>query len=569
MLIDSRNLPEGHTIKTDICIVGSGPAGITLARELANSSNHIALLESGGVTPDPDIQDLSRGNTVGDDFLSLQATRNRQVGGNSNVWSIKLDRLQNRQWEMGVRYIPLDDLDFQQRGWVPHSGWPINREDLLPYYEKAQQVARSGPFAYNSQAWSDHHIKPIEWADNSFTSKVYQFGPRQVFHQDHLEELRQSQGVNIYLYATAVELELRPNSQLIERIRYTNGTGKTYWVEARLFVIATGGIETAKLMLASNQHQPSGIGNENDLVGRFFMDHVLLDIGSLYPDSVGLFTQLAFYDKRQVDGYSVMGHLALQEETMAQNHLMNSTIVLFPRPNLRQTRGMAALKDLVEQGYLKKPLPQHWPLIAQKLFQVAGGLDHIATAAYVGKRYDQSLLPGFGRGGWAEHPHTHHRFKRFEVLLVTEQAPDPTNRVLLSRDRDALGIPRAELHWRWGQLNIESAKRIQDLFGNTVGKSGLGQFVAARREGQPYLPGPAGMAHHMGTTRMGTNPQTSVVNSDCRVHSVPNLYIASSSVFPTGGYANPTLTILALSLRLADHLKQQTGKTLALASLPG
>ena len=176
MLIDSRDLPEGYTIKTDICIVGSGPAGITLARELASSSNHVALLESGGLTPDPDIQDLSMGNTVGDDFLPLQATRNRQVGGNSNVWSIKLNRLQNRQWEMGVRYIPLDDLDFQQRDWVPHSGWPINHEDLLPYYEKAHQVARSGPFAYDSQAWLDNHVKPIEWADNSFTSKVYQLG---------------------------------------------------------------------------------------------------------------------------------------------------------------------------------------------------------------------------------------------------------------------------------------------------------------------------------------------------------------------------------------------------------
>lgn len=564
MLVDSRDLTEGHIVKTDVCIIGAGPSGITLARELANTSSHVTLLESGGVSQDPAIQDLSFGNTIGDDFLPLQITRNRQFGGNSNVWSIKLDRLENRHWQMGVRYVPLDNIDFQQRDWVPHSGWPIGREDLLPYYEKAQQVAHSGPFAYEPQAWSDRQVKPIEWAGDNFTSKVYQFGPRQVFYQDYLEELSHSQKVDIYLYATAVELELRPNSQVIERVRCTNSTGKTYWIEARLFVIATGGIETAKLMLASNQSQLSGIGNENDLVGRFFMDHVLLDIGSLYPASVELFAQSAFYDKRQVDGYSVMGHLALKEQTMAQNQLMNSTIVLFPRPDLRQTRAMAALKDLMEQGYLKKPLPQYWPLIAQKLLQVAGGLDHIATAAYLGKRYDQSLWPGFGRGGWAEQPHTHGRFKRFEVLLVTEQAPDPSNRVLLSRDRDALGIPRAELHWRWGQLNIDSARSIQDLFSDAVEKTGLGHFAAARRDGQPYLFGPAGMAHHMGTTRMGANPQTSVVNSDCRVHSVPNLYIASSSVFPTGGYANPTLTILALSLRLGDHLKQEMGKTLTL-----
>ncbi|MBU6230382.1 MAG: GMC family oxidoreductase [Cyanobacteria bacterium REEB459] len=559
MLVNSRDLSEGHIVKTDVCIIGSGPSGITLARELANSSSHVTLLESGGLFQDPAIQDLSEGKIVGDDFLSLKETRNRQFGGNSNVWSIKLDRSENRHWQMGVRYVPLDDIDFQQRDWVPYSGWPIGREDLLPYYGKAQQLAHSGPFVYEAQAWSDKQVKPIEWAGNNFTTKVYQFGPRQVFCQDYLEELSHSQKVDIYLYATAVELELRPNSQIIKRVQCTNSTGKTYWVEARLFVIATGGIETAKLMLASNQSHPSGIGNENDLVGRFFMDHVLLDIGNLYPASVELFSQLAFYDKRQVNGYSVMGHLALKEEVMAQNQLMNSTVILFPRPNLRQTKAMVAFKALVEQGYLKKPLPQNWPLIAKKFLQVAGGLDHIVTAAYLGKRYDQSPWPGFGRGGWAEQPHTHGRFKRFEVLLQTEQAPDPANRVVLSQDRDALGIPRAELHWRWGQLNIDSARRIQDLFSDVVEKTGLGHFSAARREGQPYLPGPAGMAHHIGTTRMSATPQTGVVNSDCRVHSVPNLYIASSSVFPTGGYANPTLTILALSLRLADHLKQNLG----------
>jgi choline dehydrogenase-like flavoprotein len=557
MLIDSHDLAEDHVIKTDVCIIGSGPSGITLARELAKSSSHVTLLESGGLSQDFAIQDLSIGHTIGDEFLPLQSTRNRQFGGNSNIWSIKLDRLENRNWQMGVRYVPLDTIDFQKRDWVPYSGWPIGREDLFPYYEKAHEVAHSGPFTYESDAWSDSHVKPIEWAGNNFTSKTYQFGPRHVFHQDYLEELRHNQKADIYLYATAVELELRPNSQVIERVRCTNSTGKNYWVEARLFVVTTGGIETAKLMLASNQSQPAGIGNENDLVGRFFMDHVLLDIGSLYPASVKLFAQSAFYDKRQVNGYSVMGHLAVKDQAMAQHHLMNSTIVLFPRPNLRQTKAMVALKDLIEQGYLKKPLPQYWPLMAQKLLQVAGGLDHIATAAYLGKRYDQSLWPGFGRGGWAEQPHTHHRFERFEVLLQTEQAPDPANRVVLSQDRDALGIPRAELHWRWGQVNIDSARHIQDLFGDAVEKTGLGRFAAARRDGQPYLPGPAGMAHHMGTTRMSATPQTGVVNSDCRVHSVPNLYIASSSVFPTGGYANPTLTILALSLRLADHLKQQ------------
>lgn len=558
MIIDSREIPENQVIESDICIIGSGPAGITLARSLAGLSSRVCLLESGGISQDAAVQDLSYGPTLGDPLLPIQATRNRQVGGNSNVWSIKLHRKADRDWEVGVRYVPFDDVDFEPRDWVPHSGWPISRKDLNPYYEQAQKVAHSGPFAYDAESWSNDQVKPVDFGDSSFRSKVFQFGPRRVFHQEYLDDLKAAPNVDIYTYATALELDTKGDDHAIQRVHVGTLTGRRYWVKAKVFVLATGGIETARLMLASNRHRPAGVGNEHDLVGRFFMDHPLIDIGRLFPASAQVFGRAAFYDKREIASdsiHSVMGHIALTKEAMADQQLLNSAIVLFPRPTHRQTQAILSLKAIVEDKALQRRSPRHWPQSAKHLLNVAGGFDYVARSAYLAKKYDQSLLHGFGRGGWAETPHLHDRFKMFEVLLVTEQAPDPNNRVQLSCDRDPLGRPRAEVHWQWGQFNMDAAKRTQDLFAEAAEKAGLGHFVSNFDDGQPRLSGPAGMAHHLGTTRMSASPHQGVVDENCQVHSVSNLYVASSSVFPTGSYANPTLTILALTLRLADHLK--------------
>ena len=558
MIIDTRETLEGQVFQADICVIGAGPAGVTLAREFIGTKTHVCLLESGGINQDLDIQDLSYGDNVGEEFLPLKDIRNRQFGGNSNIWAIKLGRKEDRQWELGVRYAPLDDIDFKQRDWVPYSGWPIRYEELIPYYEKAQEVAHSGSFAYNPEPWSNAQAKPFNFAENTFTSKVFQFGERTVFYQNYLAELGAASNVDIYLYATAVELEIPQGNKVVQRVRVSNLAGKSYWIEAKTFVLATGGIENARLMLASNHHQPCGVGNENDLVGRFFMDHPILDIGRLLPGDKGAFAQAAFYDLRRVKGSLVMGHITLTKEAMAEQELLNNAVVLLPRPTGRQTQAVLALKDLAENGYLKHPTPQHWPAIAQKLLKVAGGLGYVARVVYDAKKYDQSLLHGLGRGGWSESPQIYDRFKSYEVLLVTEQAPDPNNRVQLGRKIDSLGMPRVELDWRWGRFNRDNAKRTQDLFAAAAEKSGLGRFVSNFGDGELTMPGAAGIAHHMGTTRMSSDPNLGVVNENCQVHSAPNLYVASSSVFPTSGYANPTLTILALTLRLADHLKEIT-----------
>ena len=552
MLVNAYHLPNETVIKTDICIIGAGPAGIVLARELRGQDTSICLLESGGLKADPRIQDLSNASSTGDPFISLQSTRYRQFGGNANVWSIKLKKLLNKEWEFGVRYIPLSDTDFEARDWVPNSGWPFSKADLDPYYAKAQTVAHSGPFDYDPDAWCKDGVQPLPLENTPFETAMFQFGPRSIYYTDYLEELKRSPNVTVYYNATATELETDSGHQ-IRQVSCTNLSGKQFQIQANVFVLALGGIENARLMLLSQQHSSAGIGNEHDVVGRYFADHPLVGLGFFYPNDVNIFNHTALYDFRHVNGHPVLGHLALNRQVMEQEGLPNAGITLFPRPNVRQQKAIMAFKSLAEEFVATKRLPSN---LLSKLTQSVMGLEYVAFASYLAATEGQSLCHGFGRGGWSEYPHNNRRFKCYDLLIQTEQVPDPNNRVTLSRDRDALGCYRAQLHWEWGAANRTKVKRIQELLIKTFQETGLGRLEPKRKDGEPFLGGPAGMAHHIGTTRMHHDPRQGVVDANQRVHSVSNLYITGSSVFPTGGYANPTLTILALSLRLADHLKQ-------------
>jgi choline dehydrogenase-like flavoprotein len=556
MLIDSRQFPEHHVVKTDICIIGSGPAGLTLARELSATSRSIALLESGGLTAEPAVQDLNLYHIFNEGPIGLPTDRNRQTGGNSNLWCIMTGRKADGHWDMGVRYMPLDEMDFHSRDWIPHSGWPIGQADLLPYYKKSEKIFQCGSFEYGGKISASDDKRPISWSDNSLTSKTFGFGSRHVFCQDLVQELTHNQSVSIYLYATAVELETDRNSRRIQRVRVSNLTGKTYWVEAEIFVLAMGGIETTRLLLASRgPEQSTSIGNEQDLVGRFLMDHpIALEAGILHPASSKVFGAAEFYDLRQVNGYPVMGHLALTREAMEQHHLLNTSIMLFPQPSSRQIRAVNAMKSLFESGRYKITRPEDWSGIAKHGLTAMAGLDYIALGVYLNKRYDQAIIPHLSRGGWTSQPRFYNRFKRFDLILMMEQDPDPSRRISLSPDRDALGMPGVDIHWSWGDRCMDTASRTLELLSGAVRKSGLGRVELPWRNGELQFKG-HGACHPMGTTRMSWDPGQGVVNPDCRVHSVPNLYVASSSVFPTGGYANPTFTVLALSLRLADHIK--------------
>jgi choline dehydrogenase-like flavoprotein len=351
MLIDAREFSSDQVLSVDICIVGSGPAGITLAREFIGKSKQVCLLESGGVEFDPQAQTLSQADTIGDSYLAPQLTRHRQFGGNSNIWSIKIGNGQ-----IGVRYVPLDEIDFKQRDWLPHSGWPLTKADLDPFYEQAQAVCQTGPYAYESEYWQTDDAAPLPFKTDRLVTGMFQFGPRDVFYQQYREELKQAENIKICVNANVLDLETDDLAQRVTRVRVASAPDRKFWVEAKVVVLATGGIENARLLLMSNQTQPAGLGNQHDVVGRFFMDHVLVDGGMFVPADPGLYDRMALYDLRRVNNAPVLGRLALSQETMQREQLLNFATILFPRPSLRQFKAIVAFKQLAE-SLVGKTLP--------------------------------------------------------------------------------------------------------------------------------------------------------------------------------------------------------------------
>lgn len=541
MIIDARSLPPDDVLETHLCIIGAGPAGLTLAREFANQDVQICLLESGGTEFDSELQSLCAGTVSGDPYPEVQETRRRQLGGTSHCWEG-----QNSYQEYGFRCLPLDEIDFEQRDWLPYSGWPFNKAHLDPFYERAQKVCQIGQYAYDVEAWEDKRAKRLPFKSDRLTTTMSQYAPRYPFTQEYPEALRQTPNITTILYANVVEIETDETTQTVTRLRVASSPTKQFSLTAKVFILGAGGLENARLLLASNRQQASGLGNQNDLVGRFFMDRPILSC-TLVPSSPKIFDQTALYDIYQTKSVPVMARVQLTQALMRQEHLLNNGAQLFPRPLSRQREAALALRSLVTSLRDGKSSQD----VLKQLSIALRGLDYVMAAGFWGAI---RRIPAFRRGGWSYLPLEKRRFSQFEIFYQIEQAPDPHNRVMLGAERDHFGQPKVELHWRLNPIDIEKAVRVQEIWAEEFEKAGLGQLQFARKR-EDWKFEKTAMHHHMGATRMHHDPKQGVVDANGKVHGMNNLFIAGCSVFPTSGYANPTLTMIALSLRLADYLK--------------
>ncbi|NJP10473.1 MAG: GMC family oxidoreductase [Leptolyngbyaceae cyanobacterium RU_5_1] len=549
MMIDARSIPSEETIETEVCIVGTGPAGVALAREFIGQDFRVCLLESGGIDPpNEDTKSLAEVETEGGFVPVTPDSRNRMFGGNSNYWAIKVDGDQ-----LGLRHRPLDEVDFEQRDWLPYSGWPFKRSHLVPYYERAQEVFQLGPFAYEGSDWEDETRPQIPFGGDRITTRVFQFSPGVAIYRKRRDEINRAHNITTYLKATVVELETDDTGKTVTRVRVACLDGNRFWVAAKIFILAVGGVGSAHLLLLANRIQKNGLGNQHDLVGRFFMDHPLVFGGYFIPSNPQLFNSTALYDMRPINGLTVMGALSLTDEAIRREHLPNISFNLFPRPKkIRRAQAALSLKALIKLRAFQEG-PQG---ALRHLNNVLTGMDDLATSAY--DKITRKPFPrwcNFSTGGWSYLQDNRDKvYESFEVLHQTEQFPHPDNRVVLSDQCDKLGIRKPKMQVRWHDEEIQGIKRAQKVMAEEIARTGLGRFEI-EDYGGTLITGSPGTSHHLGTTRMSNDPKQGVVDEHCQVHDVSNLFIASSSVFPTGGYANPTLTIAALAIRLADWVK--------------
>jgi choline dehydrogenase-like flavoprotein len=543
MVIDARSVAQDKIIEADVCIVGAGTAGVVLAREFVDAEFKVCLLESGGFETDQRTQSLSWGPNVGLPYYPLDRTCIRSFGGTSHRWEVEMG-----DGRLGVRLRPLDPIDFEKRDWVPYSGWPFEKAHLDPFYRRAQSVCQIGDYTYDPQDWEEAQSPRLPLKNGRVETTMFQFGPRDPFVGQYRQEIAQADNIQVYLYANVTDIETIPTAKTVTRLRIACLEGQEFWVSARHFILATGGVQTPRLLLLSNKTQSTGLGNQHDLVGRFFMEHVHLWSGFYIPSDPELIATTNLYRTHMVDQTPVMGKLTLAEKVLHHEKLLSYCVSIHPSvlpghlkyPSAR-SKGIdsfKALRSYLGQGRLPEDLSQH-------LGNVFSNFDDVvqATSRVIQLKIDDALK----------------RFKPpkisvFRLNHMSEQAPNPDSRVTLSDERDILGQRRAQLSWQVLPLDIRTLIRAQEIIDQELQRAGLGRlFIELEEETPP--PDLHGGWHNMGTTRMHRDPKQGVVDENSRVHSVSNLFIAGPSVFPTGGYANPVLTFVALTLRLADHIK--------------
>jgi choline dehydrogenase-like flavoprotein len=526
MHIDARNIEQGSTLDADICIVGAGAAGITIARALANTSIEVCLLESGGLDGPGDEQALYKGENVGLPYTPLHGGRLRYFGGTTNHW--------------GGWCKPLDKIDLSERSWVPYSGWPLHWDELKPYYASAQRICEIDSFRYDAEYWI-HEFRdgpPLPFSPSKIEHTVTQFSPPTRFGKRYRPDVTEAPNVTVVTHANVTQIRTPPNCTTISELQVDCLNGNSFRAKASQYVLACGGIENPRLLLNSNEYAPNGLGNDHDLVGRFFMDHPTLT------------SAVAFFDDRQ----------PLSPYRFKQFDSEDSDIFFELKPSEEQQRSaelsnVAIRFDFTSSGYYSAR--RLFNLFRARKLRFGENMDYISEAVSNVVADFEGVLRGVNNALLGETP-----FSAFKVLSVStrmEQAPNPDSRVKLGDERDALGLRKVQLDWRLTDQEKRSVRISNRLLGEELGRTGLGRLRLhqwLQREDAPWPSDLNAGWHHLGTTRMGRNPQYSVCDPQCRLHGVDNLYIAGSSVFPTGGNAHPTLTIVALSLRLADHLKK-------------
>jgi choline dehydrogenase-like flavoprotein len=525
MIEDFNTYDDGTSVTADICIIGAGAAGITIAKEFLGSRHKIVVLEGGGFDPDADSQKLFESEIVGLPHASIHDGRARVFGGTTTLW--------------GGQALRFEEFDLQERSWVPHSGWPIPLAELEPYYERAERVLRVGAHISYSDLCSSFGIKPPALDPSKLYIECSRWSPKPNFGTTYRQELKNTSNVSVLLHANVTSINTNPSATAIENIEFQTLNGKKGTAKARFYVVCGGGIETARLLLASNRIDPNGVGNKNGLVGRYFQEHVHMNLGNLLTKDRAHLQNL--FESFFVRGLKHAPLLTLTQRMQVEKQLLSihGMVVFEPAAD----SGIAAMKKLFRAaiGGSFSNTTELGRLIGTALAN-PGELFRLAYRLRVQKR--------------AGTP------KRGPILFGAqcEMAPNPNCRVTLSEARDHFGMPRARLDWSLGELERRTLLEFVKTLACEFERLGLGSFDLKQAE---FLDDPAAWverardsAHHMGTTRMHETPQHGVVDPQCRVHGISNLYIGSSSVFPTSARSNPTLTILALCLRIANRLKE-------------
>jgi choline dehydrogenase-like flavoprotein len=513
--------PDAQT--WDLCIVGAGAAGLALAAEFLQTSWRVLVLESGSREPDSTADDLNTLDSVGLRHDGWRDGRVRSLGGTTRAW--------------GGQLVPMRESELAARPWVPDSGWPLRLQELQPFYRRAERLLRVEGPPYDGTLWPRLGMTAPAFDPASFRVRFSQWAAlgRRNFAVLWRRDLERSANVTVLLDATAVDVRCPPESNSCQSIEVRSRSGRKASIRARAYIVACGGIETARLLLASRHPDGNGVANSSGLVGRCFQDHVSYVAGEVTAASRQLVQNL--FDPRYISNTMYSLKVEPTDAAMSREGWLNAMgHIAFQIPD---ALGWMELRRILRSVQAGRP---ELPSLHEAVAMLRGSVEltRLVLTRYLAKR---RRSPSAGR---------------ILLLVDTEQAPNRDSRVFLDTRVDGLGMPRARLDWRITSLEKKTLTGFASRVAAEFARVGLGEIRLAGEpdfERRDELGAARDIFHHMGTARMSATPETGVTRQDLRCHDIDNLFVAGAAVFPAGGIANPTFTALALSLRLADHLK--------------
>ncbi len=546
-MIESAKDLASELLEADICIVGTGAAGIPLALELAESGQQVLLIESGHFKQSKEVQALYEGEVV-DEAMHCPSDkyRQRRFGGSTTIW--------------GGRCMPFDPIDFEQRDYIPESGWPISYDDLLPFYVKANKYLEAGQYEYDARKAFDPPAPPMfkGYEGITFSTEgLERFSRPTDVGKCYRDRIEKSSTIRCVTDLNVTYIQLQQDGSQVEHLNAKTLDGKGFKITANKFVLAMGGIEIPRLMLASRDVQKQGVGNDHDILGRFYMCHIAGNVGSLQIK--GPVSNVTHGYEVSPDGIYCRRRIQLKPNKQKELGVSNLVARLhFPKitdPSHKSgiLSGLFMARRLISYEYSKRLKDGESPsigLFLRHFWNILTGpvdtvkfLYHWLTKRTLAKRkFPSVILPN--------------KNNNFSLEVHAEQIPIADSRITIIDEKDTLGVPKVCIDWKYCKQDVELAEKTLKAFAEDISAQGIGEFKYDEQNFEHELLrfGAYG-GHHIGATRMGDDPQTSVVDKNCQVHDINNLFIASCSVFPTSSQANPTLTITAMAIRLADFLK--------------
>lgn len=553
MLLASHALTHGQTLRSPVCIVGAGPAGIVLALQLADAGTPVLLVESGIARYAPRIQRAADADVDTRRHAPMNEATRRQFGGTSVLW--------------GGRCVPFDPIDFEARDYVPHSGWPVRYAEVAHYFDRACRYAGCAPGVFEAQralATTQRSIVPGLPDGEVRSSTLERWASPANFATAYRRTLEDHPGITVLLGATCVAVDCADEGDggdAVTSLTLRTREGATLRATADRYVIACGGLESTRLLLNSDQRHPGGIGNHSGHLGRYYMGHPsgkIADVQFFTPPA-----QTIYNFEQDAGGVYCRRRFTASESTQREHRLMNCALWL-DNPRLADashgngvlsfawlalaTPGLNRLlapKGIVA-AVLGTPVPGAALSHLRNCLADAGAVARFVPRFTWQRYFAKRRIPGFFLGSESN---------RYALHFHAEQAPNRDSRVTLTAERDEYGMRRLAVDLRFTDEDARSIVGHHRVLDAHLRRHNCGRLIYKTHDLEAAVLEQARDGfHQIGTARMAARAEDGVVDPDCRVHGVRNLYVCSSAVFPTSGQANPTLTLLALALRLADHL---------------